>query len=385
MCGNNSNDNIELMNVIEMNKKFLLIAGLVLMSVLPVSAQYNRFFNKGDSKSRYGVQYVLPQTYVNLRVLSKKTAFTPGELCQYAERYLKLTDVPTNASTQWTFESAKMTLASRPDSTKVFFVPMNEKTTAPLMELTPEGIVKSINMTLPQATPALDETPVTVVKAKEQKEIDPHTLLSEEILMAGSTAKMAELVSKEIYNIRESRSDLVKGEADNLPKDGAQLKLMLDNLDAQEKALTSMFTGTYKTEEQSATIPFEISEMNDKVLFRFSSALGLVDKDDLSGRPFLLTIKKIEAVDLRAQDATDNKKKKEEDKNEGVAYNIPGHAQLILKDGNRQVAISDFLVTQFGSVEYLAPTLFTKKTMVSVRFDPFTGSLLKIDRTDTEK
>lgn len=374
------------MNVIEMYKKILLIAGLVLASILPLSAQYNRFFNKGDSKSKYGVQYVLPQTYVNLRVLSKKTVFTPGELCQYAERYLKLTDVPTNATTQWTFERAKMTLASKPDSAKVFFVPMNEKTTAPLMELTPDGIVKSINMTLPQVAPtAADETPAPIAKAKEQKEIDPHTLLSEEILMAGSTAKMAELISKEIYNIRESRSDLVKGEADNLPKDGAQLKLMLDNLDAQEKALTSMFTGTYKTEEQSVTIPFEISEMNDRVLFRFSNALGVVDKDDLSGRPFLLTIKKMEAVDLRAQDAIDTKKKKEEDKNEGVAYNLPGHAQFILKDGNRQVAVSDFLVTQFGTVEYLAPTLFTKKTTVSVRFDPFTGALLKIDRTDVEK
>lgn len=374
------------MNVIEMNKKILLITGMMLVSVLSVSAQYNRFFNKGDSKSKYGVQYVLPQTYVNLRVLSKKTVFTPGELCQYAERYLKLTDVPTNVSIQWTFESAKMTLASRPDSTKVFFVPMNEKTTAPLMELTPEGIIKSINMTLSQTTPTLDETPAPVAKVKEQKDIDPHTLLSEEILMAGSTAKMAELVSKEIYNIRESRSDLVKGEADNLPKDGAQLKLMLDNLDAQEKALTSMFTGTYKTEEQSVIIPFEISEMNDKVLFRFSNALGLVGKDDLSGRPFLLTIKKMEAVDLRgAQDTTDNKKKKEEDKNEGVAYNLPGHAQFILKDGNKQVAASDFLVTQFGSVEYLAPTLFSKKATVSVRFDPFTGALLKIERTDAEK
>lgn len=68
-----------------------------------------------------------------------------------------------------------------------------------------------------------------------------------------------------------------------------------------------------------------------------------------------------------------------------MAYNLPGRAQFILKDGNRQVAVSDFLVTQFGSVEYLAPTLFTKKTTISVRFDPFTGALLKIDRTDVEK
>lgn len=51
--------------------------------------------------------------------------------------------------------------------------------------------------------------------------------------MSNSSAKMAELVAKEIYSIRESRNALLRGEADNMPKDGAQLKLMLDNLNQQ--------------------------------------------------------------------------------------------------------------------------------------------------------
>ena len=68
--------------------------------------------------------------------------------------------------------------------------------------------------------------------------------------MASSTAKMAELVAKEIYNIRESKNALVRGQADNMPKDGAQLKLMLDNLEEQERAMTEMFSGTYNREEK---------------------------------------------------------------------------------------------------------------------------------------
>ena len=39
----------------------------------------------------------------------------------------------------------------------------------------------------------------------QKKKINPRDFLTEEILMAGSTAKMAELVAKEIYNIRESK------------------------------------------------------------------------------------------------------------------------------------------------------------------------------------
>ena len=71
----------------------------------------------------------------------------------------------------------------------------------------------------------------TIVPA--QKKVNPKDFLTEEILMASSTAKMAELVAKEIYNIRESKNALVRGQADNMPKDGAQLKLMLDNLEEQ--------------------------------------------------------------------------------------------------------------------------------------------------------
>lgn len=47
--------------------------------------------------------------------------------------------------------------------------------------------------------------------------------MTEEILIAGSTAKMAELVAKEIYNIRESKNSLTRGQADYMPKDGAAL------------------------------------------------------------------------------------------------------------------------------------------------------------------
>ena len=75
-----------------------------------------------------------------------------------------------------------------------------------------------------------------------QRKANPRDFLTEEILMASSTAKMAELVAKEIYNIRESKNALLRGQADNMPSDGAQLKIMLDNLNLQEEAMTEMFS-----------------------------------------------------------------------------------------------------------------------------------------------
>ena len=41
-------------------------------------------------------------------------------------------------------------------------------------------------------------------------------------------------------------------------------------------------------------------------------------------------------------------------------------------------------VTQFGTIEYLAPALFNKKSTVQVTFNPDTGGLIKVDREEGE-
>ena len=67
--------------------------------------------------------------------------------------------------------------------------------------------------------------------------------------------------------------------------DGAQLKIMLDNLNLQERAMTEMFSGTLKEEPQTFTIRLTPKEMNNEVAFRFSKRLGIVANDDLAGEP----------------------------------------------------------------------------------------------------
>ncbi|KAI4367809.1 hypothetical protein C825_000006 [Parabacteroides sp. ASF519] len=69
------------------------------------------------------------------------------------------------------------------------------------------------------------------------------SVFSEELLMAGSTARQAEVAAKQIYRIRESRLNILTGDADNLPPDGEAMKLVIQQLEEQEKALTNLFTG----------------------------------------------------------------------------------------------------------------------------------------------
>ncbi|MDR0989241.1 MAG: DUF4831 family protein [Prevotellaceae bacterium] len=323
----------------------------------------------------YGVTYVLPKTEIRLTVRATKHSYIPGEFAKYAERYLRLEDVSSEPENYWTLDEVQTTMLGVPDRERVYFVKLKDKTVAPLMELTADGIVRSINRPLETASskePAVLPPAATVPPA----DVDPRGFLTEEILLANSTAKMADLIAKEIYAIRESKNALTRGEADNLPKDGTQLKLMLDNLTVQERALTEMFAGKRSTEEKVYTFEITPREVDRLVAFRFSKKLGVVEADDLSGEPVLITITDLKSLTIPPEVPVDPKKALD-----GIAYNVPGRARISVAYRGEEIYKAEVPVTQFGLVEYLAPVLFNKNSTTQVLFDTQTGGLLKVDRS----
>ena len=340
-------------------KKLIILTGLLAATTM-ISAQTDVVTGVMRGKD-YGVTYALPKTQIEIEVKVNKITYTPGEFGKYADRYLRLNNISVDPKEYWELTSVKVKPVGVPDKENVYFVKI---------ELTEDGIIKSINVPIEgkKTLPAK-----TIVPA--QKKVNPKDFLTEEILMASSTAKMAELVAKEIYNIRESKNALVRGQADNMPKDGAQLKLMLDNLEEQERAMTEMFSGTYNREEKIYTIRLNpAKEMNNEVAFRFSKKLGVVANNDLAGEPVYITLKNLKTVNI-PQD--DGKKKVD-----GVAYNVPGKASILLTQGKDVLFEDEVPVTQFGTVEYLAPALFNKNSTIKVTFNPVTGGLVKVDREE---
>lgn len=348
-------------------KKLIILTGLVLSTSAYAQTEVTAGVSRGKD---FGVTYMLPKTQIEVVVKANKVTYTPGEFSKYADRYLRLPNVSADPKAYWELVSVKAVSHGVPDSDRTYFVKMKDKTVAPLMELTEDGIVKSINMPA-SAGKAAATTPATEIK----KKVNPRDFLTEEILMANSTAKMAELVAKEIYNIRESKNALVRGQADNMPKDGEQLKIMLKNLDEQENAMTQMFSGTLDKEEKTFTIRINPDkEINNEVAFRFSKKLGIVANDDLAGEPVYISIK-----DLKTPNVPQEEGKKKVD---GVAYNVPGKAQVTLKEGKTTLFNDELPVTQFGTTEYLAPALFNKKSTIKILFNPNTGGLVKVDKED---
>ena len=317
-----------------------------------------------------GVVYYLPKTQLEIKVTATKVTYTPGELCQYADRYLRLQGISSKPSEHWEIQSVSVTPIGIPDVSKAYSIKLKDKMVTSQVELTENGIIKAINTTAPK-----EKKQPEAVAAEKPKRVDPRNFMTEEILLAGSSNKMAELIAREIYKIRESKNSLTRGQADYMPQDGAALKIMLNNLEEQEKAMTEMFSGFTERTEKSFTfyvVPEE--EIREKVIFRFSKKLGVVKENDLSGEPFYLTV--MDETTLPPADEEGKSKKKLE----GVIYNIPGKGNVTIENAEKVFYEAELQIAQFGETEVLIDNLFNKKVNTRVIFNPQTGGIMKIDK-----
>ncbi len=326
-----------------------------------------------------GAVYFLPKTEVCVIVQIEKTTKTPGDFRAYANRYLRQKSIIQEPTVSHKVTSIRMYTSGRADDSKGYAVKFNAKSSATNMQLADDGRLLAINdqNTIP-AEPTLFKA------AKKPVAVNPRDFMSQEILAAGSTAKMAELTAKDIYDIRESMNELTRGEADYMPKDGEQLRLMLDKLSEQDKALTSMFCGTVEKD----TVEFLLricpdKEMDRQVLFRLSEQMGLVDADDLSGVPFYISVKDLHSLPEEQVDPKATKKKKAYEN--GIYVNVPGKAVVTIAQGNDVLLTQEISTAQFGRTELLGGALFNKKYVTRLTLNPITGSVEKFESEDAAR
>lgn len=255
-------------------------------------------------------------------------------------------------------------------------VEFRPNTTEPFVYLTEEGLICTINA-MPEIKPAAPaEQPVKTT----QQPVDPRKFFSEETLMAGSTAKQAELVAKQILELRRSRNDILIGEADNMPPDGEAYKVVMDQLNLQEKVLTEMFTGTVETETFTTDITFIPDDKNidRKVIARFSTKLGPVDADNLAGAPVYLSLtNKTPKPEMQLSEK--ELQQLEKKLKEGLVYNIPSKAELKIEHNNQIIRNAEVDVVQFGSKEVLTKKMFDScKKPIQVIFYPELGAIKQI-------
>lgn len=350
-------------------KNLIIIAALLLG--LPLAAQTKVVKKNAVKANNFGITYSLPKTSLIVEAEVTKVTCKAGPYYQYAEKYLAVQDAIAEDAVY--YELGKVRLINRgvPDPDNTYIVEFKPGTVAPYAYLTEDGLLCSINT---EYVPAEEKAEKKAVAAKQGTA--QNSVLSEELLMAGSTARQAEVAAKQIYRIRESRMDILTGEADNLPPDGEAMKLVIQQLEAQEQTLSHLFTGT----TEKTTDLYEVSiipsdELDKEVIFRFSKQLGIVDADDLGGAPVYMNLIATE----RAPQLEPKEAEKKEKSLKGIIYNVPGKAKVEITMGKRTLYKGEAQITQFGTQEGLAPVMFEdKKAPVKISFYPETGAIKQI-------
>lgn len=323
-----------------------------------------------------GTPYCLPKTAINVTMLIEKKSEQPGELHQYASRFLKKDNVITSASTTYRIVDMKLTPIGLPDTTKQFTARVDGKHSIERVELSNSGIILAVN-----TDPAPEKQMPAPFKAAPKNRLpNPHDYMNQDILSAGSTAKMAELTAQEIYDIRDSRSLLTKGQADFMPKDGEQLRIMMESLNQQEKALLQVFEGTTTCDTTEVTLTYLPQREGRELLFRFSKKLGMVDNDDMAGEPFYIQI-----ADLHSRPVNNTVAEGKVNKDDAnIFINLPGRIKATIAEGNDERASLELYAAQFGTTERLDTELFGRKLYTTLVYNPVTGNL-ESQKTDLIK
>ena len=207
-----------------------LITAIILAIATPSMAQntVSSFF-PGTSE---GITYFLPDTKIDIKVEAICVTRTPGEFHSYAERFLHTKNAISEPGNHWEITGFETYSEGVPCKEKSFIVRL-DKSKASCISLNSKGIISTINTVSAGETNDGKEK----VWQKRDNATDASRYMTEEMLTATSTAKMAELTAKEIYAIRESRFAITRGQAENMPSDGAAISLLLEELDRHEKAL----------------------------------------------------------------------------------------------------------------------------------------------------
>lgn len=339
-----------------------LMKSFVFATLLTFLAVYNA--------SAQDTSYHLPKTGVRVALLVEKTSYKPGDLAAYTQRFLKK-QVAQEESVQYRIVNVTMSPCALPDSSRIFTAHIDNKRNIQEFNLSPDNILLAIN-----AEPRQMAEPAPFVAAAKPAADDPYRHLNQDILSAGSRMKMAELCAQEIYDIRESRSELTKGQADYMPKDGEQLRIMLQNLETQESAIRQLFEGVTQCDTIQTVMTFVPERDMTKVpLFRFSKHYGIVDSSDLSGEPYYMIVENLNSCPPHI-----NEQGKKAPKDEtGIWIALPGKIRLTVTDGQMPLNTTELSASQFGEIENLNEPLFSKKVMTRLVLNPYNGGIEDIE------
>ncbi len=314
-----------------------------------------------------GITYCLPKTAFQIHLLIEKTSYQPGSFAHYANRYLSMDNVAQDEEVEHQVVGFDIIPIGVRDTAKCYSLALKGgKAELAEVSLSDDGVLLAIN-----DQPLAQKTHKAFRPTPQPRPLNPQKFLSADVQMAGSVAKKAQLVARQIAELQERRQLLIMGEADEEPKDNQQLQTILHEIDRSQQALMTLFTGTIQRDTTEHVITVcPMKEVKGEVIFRLSRQMGLVDSDDLSGVPYTMTVEDLYKTDTVKYVLAENKRQ------DGLYVNVPGRIRMTISRENTHLATFEQPAAQFGFVELRdMPTM--KRYVTHVQLHPATGTIVK--------
>ncbi len=157
-----------------------------------------------------GVLYALPKTVIRVKVDADLVVRKVGPFFRFSQKYFNMSDVVKEDETVWQITDVSLHAVGQPDDTQVYKIITDGYGSAPLVNLTPEGVLSGINACASPAGNALLVN--TIAYAAPLVNFDD-VPMGEEIMTKTSSAAMAEEAALAIYRLRKKRTDLLGSES----------------------------------------------------------------------------------------------------------------------------------------------------------------------------
>jgi hypothetical protein len=356
-----------------MKKIFLMLLGA--MMVCGVKAQT-------PEEGEPVMVYYSPKTSIVLDFTYTEQTETAGELAEFAEELLGISNAVTESKTTYTFKGVTIATRTAADLERPHMIKAEKGMPWQLLNINDKGLLVGYNM-----TPDAPKQAKSSTKEAERSRISPIRVLpyTEEILTAKSEEEKAQAVAKQILHLRETRMYLLSGEVEHAPADGKAMQLVLEELDKQERELTELFVGKRSVQTEHKLVLWEKIRKSSfrestiqKNLLYFSEENGFTNKENVDADSITILIGRREQTYQVAN--LDQKASKKGEALSQIAYNLPGNALVQVSYKGRMIAERTIPVAQLGIDVPLPQSLFTGKVLPKIRFDEKTGNLVRISK-----
>ena len=330
------------------------------------------------------VVYYSPKNYISLDFLYAVEQQESGPYAAYAEELLGITDVVKENSTRYAIREVKIGTVTVTDYERPHVVTAEKGLPTQLLRINEKNLLVGYN--LAENAGKYNHAGNNANKEKEKPGMRPKRAMpfTEEVAEAKTTKAKAQAIAKQIFTIRETRSYLLNGEVEHAPADGEAMRLVLDELNGQEKQLLDLFVGKKHkcTEHKTMRIlPSLSSNTLDSLIteeYFFSAENGFTNAENIDAETIQVRIhlhrpavKQLTEKEMKSRKAAEVSQ---------IVYNQPGYADVQVNYQDRTLNHRTLPVAQLGVDVPLAKDLFTGNALPVIQFSEKTGNIVSITK-----